>query len=312
MSTTDMSARPAASSFSESVLAAGTRMFRSVGVDARVHRVRLEVERDRAARLGAAGVVAAAARQARQSQPDGKESAHGGEQYGRNMNATEVTEVQDRGPAAYIAEFIGTLLLVFFITAVVSLYVRSAERAEPESVHRLLGDRARPRLPAVRADPDARGDLRRALQPRGHRRDDRAAPDQAASTPRSTSSPSSPARVAGALLTKALLLDEGKAVNYGAPAVSARDRRRHASRHGGGGDRHLLPRLGDRGRGGEPARDEGVGRARDRRRARHGRDGVRAADRRRLQPRSRLRAGDRVRRVGRGGQLPARLRRSRP
>jgi MIP family channel proteins len=31
--------------------------------------------------------------------------------------------VQDRGPAAYIAEFVGTLLLVFFITAVVSLYV---------------------------------------------------------------------------------------------------------------------------------------------------------------------------------------------
>ena len=31
--------------------------------------------------------------------------------------------MQDRGPAAYIAEFVGTLLLVFFITAVVSLYV---------------------------------------------------------------------------------------------------------------------------------------------------------------------------------------------
>jgi len=31
--------------------------------------------------------------------------------------------VQDRGPAAYLAEFIGTLLLVFFITAVVSLFV---------------------------------------------------------------------------------------------------------------------------------------------------------------------------------------------
>jgi MIP family channel proteins len=31
--------------------------------------------------------------------------------------------VQDRGPAAYVAEFLGTLLLVFFITAVVSLFV---------------------------------------------------------------------------------------------------------------------------------------------------------------------------------------------
>ena len=46
----------------------------------------------------------------------------------------------------------------------------AAEPAEPESVHRLLGDRARARLPAVRPDPDARGHLRRALQPGGDRR----------------------------------------------------------------------------------------------------------------------------------------------
>lgn len=31
--------------------------------------------------------------------------------------------MEDRGPAAYIAEFIGTLLLVFFVTAAVSVYV---------------------------------------------------------------------------------------------------------------------------------------------------------------------------------------------
>jgi glycerol uptake facilitator protein len=31
--------------------------------------------------------------------------------------------VQDRGPAAYLAEFIGTLLLVFFVTGAVSLFV---------------------------------------------------------------------------------------------------------------------------------------------------------------------------------------------
>lgn len=31
--------------------------------------------------------------------------------------------MEDRGPAAYVAEFIGTLLLVFFVTAVVSVYV---------------------------------------------------------------------------------------------------------------------------------------------------------------------------------------------
>jgi glycerol uptake facilitator-like aquaporin len=34
-------------------------------------------------------------------------------------------------PPAYIAEFIGTLLLVFFITAAVSLYVTRAEQQNP-------------------------------------------------------------------------------------------------------------------------------------------------------------------------------------
>jgi MIP family channel proteins len=39
--------------------------------------------------------------------------------------------VQDRGPAAYLAEFIGTLLLVFFITAGVSLFVVQATPQNP-------------------------------------------------------------------------------------------------------------------------------------------------------------------------------------
>src|ERR671922_172985 len=38
----------------------------------------------------------------------------------------EVTQVQDRGLAAYIAELVGTLLLVFFITSVVALSVGGA------------------------------------------------------------------------------------------------------------------------------------------------------------------------------------------
>src|SRR5215217_1910740 len=46
-------------------------------------------------------------------------------------SAPEVTEVQDRGPAAYVAEFVGTLLLVFFVTAVVSLYVTAPSRTNP-------------------------------------------------------------------------------------------------------------------------------------------------------------------------------------
>ena len=40
-------------------------------------------------------------------------------------------EVQERGPAAYIAEFIGTFVLVFFITAAVSLYVTPPTAANP-------------------------------------------------------------------------------------------------------------------------------------------------------------------------------------
>lgn len=39
--------------------------------------------------------------------------------------------MQDRGPAAYVAEFVGTLLLVFFITAVVSLFVTPATPQSP-------------------------------------------------------------------------------------------------------------------------------------------------------------------------------------
>ena len=39
--------------------------------------------------------------------------------------------MQDRGPAAYVAEFIGTLALVFFVTMVVSLFVTNPLPAAP-------------------------------------------------------------------------------------------------------------------------------------------------------------------------------------
>ena len=39
--------------------------------------------------------------------------------------------MQDRGPAAYVAEFLGTLLLVFFITAAVSLFVTQSSPQNP-------------------------------------------------------------------------------------------------------------------------------------------------------------------------------------
>jgi MIP family channel proteins len=39
--------------------------------------------------------------------------------------------VQDRGPAAYLAEFLGTLMLVFFVCAAVSLYIAEPSPQNP-------------------------------------------------------------------------------------------------------------------------------------------------------------------------------------
>src|ERR687896_1938158 len=50
---------------------------------------------------------------------------------GGNSPISGGRRVQDRGPAAYLAEFIGTLLLVFFICAVVSLYGPEASPQNP-------------------------------------------------------------------------------------------------------------------------------------------------------------------------------------
>ncbi|HEX6653470.1 MAG TPA: aquaporin [Thermoleophilaceae bacterium] len=137
------------------------------------------------------------------------------------MNVTEVTEVQDRGPAAYIAEFIGTLLLVFFVTAVVSLYVSTPTQQNPNPfidfsvvglVHVFLlfgliqtlavisGAHFNPAVTAAMAALRQINLIDSAIYVIA----------QLAGG------------VAGALLTKALLLDEGKGVNYGAVAVSSR------------------------------------------------------------------------------------------
>jgi len=137
------------------------------------------------------------------------------------MNATEVTEVQDRGPAAYIAEFIGTLLLVFFITAAVSLYVTTPTQQNPtpfidfsviglvhvfvlfgliQTLAVISGAHFNPAITAAMAA------LRQIKLP-----------DAAIYVVAQLAG-----GVAGALLTKALLLDEGKGVNYGATLVSDR------------------------------------------------------------------------------------------
>jgi glycerol uptake facilitator protein len=137
------------------------------------------------------------------------------------MTVTEVTEVQDRGPAAYIAEFIGTLLLVFFITAVVSLYVTAPTQQNPtpfidfsviglvhvfvlfgliQTLAVISGAHFNPAITAAMAALRQINLIDAAIY----------VVAQLAGG------------VAGALITKALLLDEGKGVNYGAVAVSSR------------------------------------------------------------------------------------------
>jgi glycerol uptake facilitator protein len=126
--------------------------------------------------------------------------------------------VQDRGLAAYIAELIGTLLLVFFITSVVALYIATGANAQFGSdfavvglTHFLVlfalivsigvasGGHFNPAVTAAfmvlrRIDP-IDGLVYILAQLSGG--------------------------VLGALLTKAFLLDEGRASDYGTPKVSA-------------------------------------------------------------------------------------------
>jgi MIP family channel proteins len=133
------------------------------------------------------------------------------------MNATEVTEVQDRGPAAYIAEFVGTLLLVFFVTAVVSLYASNdpaqfIDFSVIGLVHAFLlfgliqtlglisGAHFNPAVTVVMT-------ALRQIKP----------PDAAIYIVAQLGG-----AVAGALLTKLLLENEGEALNYGATLVSER------------------------------------------------------------------------------------------
>src|SRR5436305_1809409 len=126
--------------------------------------------------------------------------------------------VQERGLAAYLAELIGTLLLVFFITSVVVLYVSTGGQAQFGSdfavvglVHAFLlfglivmfgvvsGGHFNPAVTlgamAIRRIRPLDGVIYMLAQLSG--------------------------AVLGALLTKGLLLDEGRATHYGAAHVSA-------------------------------------------------------------------------------------------
>ena len=130
-----------------------------------------------------------------------------------------VIEVEDRGPAAYIAEFAGTLLLVFFVTAAVSLYVSQPSGTNPtpfidfsviglvhvfvlfgliQTLSVVSGAHFNPAVTTVMA-------ALRQIKPAD------AAIYIVAQLAGGT---------AGALLTKALLDDEGAGENYGATTVS--------------------------------------------------------------------------------------------
>jgi MIP family channel proteins len=126
--------------------------------------------------------------------------------------------VQDRGLAAYIAELVGTLLLVFFVTSVVVLYVATGQNAQFGSDFAVVGltqflvlfalvisigvasgGHFNPVVTAAfiairRIDP-IDGLVYILAQLSGG--------------------------VLGALLTKAFLLDEGRASDYGTPKISA-------------------------------------------------------------------------------------------
>jgi glycerol uptake facilitator protein len=127
--------------------------------------------------------------------------------------------MQERGTAAYLAEFLGTLMLVFFITAAVSVYVAEPSAANPNPfidfsviglVHVFVlfvliqtlavasGAHFNPAVTAamtfLRQIKPADAAIYVLAQLLGG--------------------------IGGAMLTKALLLDEGKAQHYGATAVS--------------------------------------------------------------------------------------------
>ena len=128
--------------------------------------------------------------------------------------------MQDRGPAAYLAEFLGTLLLVFFICAVVSLYGPEPSAQNPNPfidfsviglVHVLVLFVLIQTLavvsgahfnPAVTAAMTAL----RQIKP----------PDAGIYILAQLAG-----ALAGALLVKAILLNEGDAENYGATTVSS-------------------------------------------------------------------------------------------
>lgn len=156
-----------------------------------------------------------------EAQVEGRESTAGD----RRGTADEAALTPDRGLAAYIGEFVGTFALVFFITAAVSLYVQPPVEVAPgqpvqpfidfsviglvhvfalffliQTLAVISGAHFNPAvtaaLTALRQIKPADAGVYVVVQLAGG--------------------------ILAALLTKALLSDEGGPVNYGAPMVSPR------------------------------------------------------------------------------------------
>jgi glycerol uptake facilitator len=129
--------------------------------------------------------------------------------------------VEERGPAAYLAEFLGTLFLVFFVTMAVSLFVTQASPQNPAPfidwsviglVHVFVLFMLVQTL-ALASGAHFNPAITVALTAlRQIRVNDAVMYIVAQLT----------GGVLGALLTKALVLDEGSTVHYGAAAVSDR------------------------------------------------------------------------------------------
>ena len=169
--------------------------------------------------------------------------------------------MQDRGLAAYIAELVGTLILVFAICTVVVLYVATSATAQTGSdfavvglVHGFVLFGLIITLGAVSGghfNPAVTlGAAVHAAHRPGRRRS-------------STSSPSSPAPSSARCWSRALLLDEGRAAHYGAATISPL----LAGNFAGAvrrGHRHLPARAGRLRGGVQPAGSPRVGPAGDR------------------------------------------------
>jgi len=125
--------------------------------------------------------------------------------------------VQERGLAAYLAELIGTFLLVFFITSVVVLFVATGNQAQFGSDYAVVGlAQGLALFGLVVMFGAVSGGHFNPVVTLGAAAIKRIAPVDALIYMLAQLS----GGVLGALLTKGLLLDEGRATNYGAAEVS--------------------------------------------------------------------------------------------